>query len=100
MQRRFPDLPDGPIWRKKVLKSARSADWKFIWATDGTRELYSIPNDPYEQHDLAQSNPEEVKKMQEVLGKWSASFKPSSFYKNEEISREALDELRALGYVQ
>lgn len=100
MQRRFPDLPDSPIWRKKVLKSVRSSDWKFIWATDGTRELYSIQNDPYEKSNFAQSNPEEVKKMQEVLGKWSTSFKPSRFYQNEEISREALDELRALGYVQ
>jgi arylsulfatase A-like enzyme len=100
MQRRFPDLPDSPVWRKKVLKSVRSADWKFIWATDGTRELYSIQNDPYEKSNFAQSNPDEVKKMQEVLGKWSTSFKPSRFYQNEEISREALDELRALGYVQ
>jgi arylsulfatase A-like enzyme len=100
MERRFPNLPSSPPWRKKVLKSVRSADWKFIWATDGTRELYSIQNDPYEKLNLAPSNPEEVKKMQGILGKWSTSFKPSSFYKNEEISREALDELRSLGYVQ
>jgi arylsulfatase A-like enzyme len=100
MERRFPNVPPSPLWRKKVLKSVQSADWKFIWATDGTRELYSIQNDPYEKINLAQSNPEEVKKMEAVLGKWSTSFKPSSFYKNEEISREALEELRALGYVQ
>ncbi len=100
MSRRFPDLPDSPMWRKKVLKSVRTVDWKFIWATDGTRELYSIANDPYESNNLAQSNPDRVKKMQEILGKWSTSFKPSRFYQNEEISREALDELRALGYVQ
>lgn len=100
MKRRFPDLSDSPIWQKKVLKSVHSADWKFIWATDGTRELYSIASDPYEKNNLAQSNPGQVKKMQEILGKWSTSFKPSSFYKNEEISREALEELRALGYVQ
>ena len=100
MIRRFPDLPDSPIWRKKVSKSVRTVDWKFIWATDGTRELYSIANDPYESDNLAQSNPDKVKKMQEILAKWSTSFKPSRFYQNEEISREALDELRALGYVQ
>jgi arylsulfatase A-like enzyme len=100
MKRRFPDLPDSPVWRKKVLKSVRSLDWKFIWASDGARELYSIANDPYEKDNLAQSQPEQVKKMQDILAKWTTSFKPSRFYKNEEISREALDELRALGYVQ
>ncbi|MCI0445316.1 sulfatase-like hydrolase/transferase [bacterium] len=100
MKRRFPDLPDSPIWRTKVLKSVRTEDWKFIWSTDGIRELYSIANDPYEKNNLAQSNPEQIKKMQEILAKWSLSFKPSRFYQNEEISREALDELRSLNYVQ
>lgn len=100
MERRFPDLPPSRPWNKKVLKSVRDANWKFIWGSDGIRELYSIQNDPYEKNNLAPSNPDEVKKMQGVLGKWSTSFKPSNFYKNEEISREALDELRALGYVQ
>jgi arylsulfatase A-like enzyme len=100
MERRFPDLPPARLWNKKVLKSVRDAHWKFIWASDGTRELYSIQDDPYEKNNLSQSNPDEVKKLQAVLGKWSTSFKPSSFYQNEEISREALDELRSLGYVQ
>jgi hypothetical protein len=35
-----------------------------------------------------------------VLAKWLASFRPSRFYRQEEVSREALEELKALGYIQ
>jgi hypothetical protein len=77
----------------------RSTDSKFIWGSDGTRELYAINIDPYEQKNLYSSKPELSKQMEEALAKWLSSFKPSRYYKEEEISREALDELKALGYV-
>ncbi len=100
MERRFPGVAVAPLWRRKVLKSVRSADWKFIWGSDGTRELYSMANDPYELTNLAQSQPDQLRRMEEILAKWSTSFKPSGFYQKEQISREALEELRSLGYVQ
>jgi arylsulfatase A-like enzyme len=102
IERRFSreGFPPNPIYRRKVLKAVRSQDWKLIWGTDGTRELYFISNDPHEQHNLYESHPDQAKQLQGVLAKWLASFRPSRFYRQEEVSREALEELKALGYVQ
>jgi arylsulfatase A-like enzyme len=100
MERRFPGLPPNPLWQRKILKTVRNASWKMIWGSDGTRELYSIKSDPYENQNLAKEFPEELKKMEGILSEWSSSFEPSRYYKQEEISREALEELRSLGYIQ
>jgi arylsulfatase A-like enzyme len=100
MERRFPGLPVDALWRRKILKAVRDNSWKFIWGSDGTRELYSIYKDPFETENVASSHPEELKRLEVILAKWSSSFEPSRYYEQEEISREALEELRALGYIQ
>jgi len=99
IERRFPGALN-PVFRRKSLRTIRSADFKFILGSDGTRELYSINSDPYETNDLVDKQPQEAHILEDTLNKWSSSFKASTFYKKEEISKEALDELRALGYVQ
>jgi arylsulfatase A-like enzyme len=100
MERRFSDLPPSQLWKRKILKAVRSESWKMIWGSDGTRELYDINKNPYENQNLAKDFPEELKKMEGILSEWSGSFEPSRYYKQEEISREALEELRSLGYIQ
>ena len=100
MERRFPDLPPNKLWQAKILKAVRNESWKMIWGSDGTRELYAINNDPYETKNLATALPEELKKMEGILSQWSSSFEPSQYYRQEDISREALEELRSLGYIQ
>jgi hypothetical protein len=99
MQRRFPGLTN-PLWRHKVLKAVRDQSWKMIWGSDGTRELYAIKDDPYETQNVASQFPDQLKSMEQILANWLSTFEPSRYYKQEEISREALEELRSLGYVQ
>lgn len=89
-----------PRFRQKTLKVARSADLKLIYGDDGTRELYNVKNDPAESHNLYVQAPREAQILQAVLNRWSASFQASRFFRKEDISREALEELRSLGYIQ
>ena len=93
-------IPPNPVYLRKILKIARSDKWKFIWGTDGTRELYAINKDPYEKNNLFQSNQDEAKQMELALKAWVSSFTPSHYYRQEEISPEARQELRSLGYIQ
>lgn len=99
IQRRFPGFSN-PLFRMKTLRAVRSADLKLIVGSDGSRELYNMKADPGETNNLYSQSPEEARILEAVLNKWSASFQASRFYRQEDISKEALDELRALGYVQ
>ena len=101
IRRRFgKDLAPNPLYQPKILKAVRSNDWKFIWGTDGSRELYEISNDPFESKNVFQSRPDEAARMEAALKNWISSFTPSRYYQQEDISKEALRELRSLGYVQ
>jgi arylsulfatase A-like enzyme len=100
IERRFPEIPSDPLYRRKVLKTVRTDQHKYIWGSDGTRELYDIKNDPHESRNIYHEDPQTASAMEIILGKWVSSFQPSKFYKQEEISKEALEELRSLGYVQ
>lgn len=48
----------------------REGDLKLIWDWHGKLELYDIPADPYEQHDLATEKPETVKRLHQQLKDW------------------------------
>lgn len=99
IQRRFPGY-SSPATRARTLKAVRSADLKLIVGDDGTHEFYNMKNDPDETHNLYADAPDEARVLEDVLKKWSASFQASSYFKQEKVSKEALEELKALGYVQ
>jgi len=88
-----------PIFRPKKLKSIRSLKWKLIWGTDGTRELYALDKDPGETRNLFLEFPEEGKHLEKTLLEWWSSFKHSDYYKEDEMTPDAIKELRSLGYV-
>ena len=99
VERRFPGF-SSPVCRRKTLKAVRSADLKLIIGDDGTRELYDMRNDPGETRNLHNDAPDEARILEDVLNKWSASFAASRYYRQEKVSKEAMEELKALGYVQ
>ena len=46
----------------------RHGDWKLIASRNGSRrELFNLAEDPYEKNDLAASNPEKVKELEQLL---------------------------------
>ena len=99
IERRYPGF-SSPTCRRKTLKAVRSADLKLITGDDGTRELYDLRSDPGETRNLYTEAPDEARILEDVLNKWSASFQASRYYHQEKVSKEATEELKALGYVQ
>ena len=66
-------------------------------------ELYDLAQDPLEQKNLAKQLPEITQLMEKKLGDWEKAHRPKyepSTYKQEEISEDVLDGLRALGYMR
>jgi arylsulfatase A-like enzyme len=52
----------------------RKGDWKLIhYYEDGSNELYNLKTDPYEQHSIADSNPEITSSLFNNLMKWLES---------------------------
>ncbi len=53
------------------MKSARTHEWKYIWASDGRDELYHVAEDPDEQknviHEYPQVAAELYQKMEDLL---------------------------------
>ena len=54
------------VWRDRAV---RDGNWKLVWSGDAKGHLYDLDNDIEEKTDLAGSNPDVVKKLQD---KWTA----------------------------
>lgn len=53
----------------------RDGDWKLIeFYEDGDAELYHLARDPGEQHNLADTEPEQLQKMRTTLATWQKSI--------------------------
>lgn len=82
----------------------RDGRWKGIWNLDlNTFELYELPTDPTEQHNLAGRNPQMLGAMYEFARPWYEACL-SARQQGEQVPLEQIDEqtlrnLAALGYV-
>jgi arylsulfatase A-like enzyme len=84
-------------------------NWKLIHNTkrpDGKAEfeLYNHAHDPLDAHDVAAAHPEEVARLSKMLEGWrkmaaAARLKPDA-EANQAMSKEELERLRSLGYIQ
>lgn len=65
-------LPEGDNWPRLAM---RAGDWKLLMDFAATRvELYYIPSDPGESHDLAAQHPARVAALSAQLQAWKASL--------------------------
>jgi arylsulfatase A-like enzyme len=85
--------------------AVREGDWKLVWpiATDhpvlGTKpQLFDLAHDPGELRDLAKGEPARVAALRRVLEPWIARGPVER--ETEHVSPEALEQLRALGYLR
>jgi arylsulfatase A-like enzyme len=93
-----------PKYRHRAARQLAVVDdrYKYIWSSDGTRELYDLTNDPTEQHNLAQELPAEVRRLQQELDRWKRAvpeFDVKSLLREGEWSDPVMRQLEALGYV-
>jgi arylsulfatase A-like enzyme len=58
------------------LKTVRTEEFKYIWASDGRDELYNIRQDPEELNNLIETMPEKAVELKALLKEWLNSFEP------------------------
>jgi arylsulfatase A-like enzyme len=63
----------GPAYDRR-LKSLRVGDWKYIWSSTGTEELYNLHTDPGESHNLASTETTRTADMRDRLDRWVGSL--------------------------
>ena len=69
-------INDFAISQTKPQSAVRIRAWKLLRFYEQDRlELYDLNTDPGEQHDLATTNPEQLKKMEKQLNSWMGSTK-------------------------
>ncbi len=86
--------------------AVRDGDWKLIWPLgkdhpllSGPPELYHLRDDPGETRDLAAAEPERVEALRRQIERWIA-LGPIDRGTVPHLDPEAVERLRALGYLQ
>ncbi len=75
--------------------------WRFILRANGTEELYDVDRDPEERRNVAHEHPELAERFRQALEPRLAAFLEGGEGDGPaELSRETLEALRSLGYVQ
>lgn len=99
IQKVYPDWDPTPFRRK--LWALYHGDYKLIFASDGTHELYDLSKDPEELEDLAGTDAELLQKMEDVLKQYMSRLTEFEYDAKEapRASREQMERLKALGYV-
>ncbi|MFQ5805212.1 MAG: sulfatase [Phycisphaerae bacterium] len=81
----------------------RRGDWKGIWNAEiDTFELYDLPNDPQEQHDVSAEHTELVSAMLRAARSWyedCGSRAAETEEAPQQIDEQTLRSLRSLGYI-
>jgi arylsulfatase A-like enzyme len=101
--------PGGPPPRDTASVAVISGGWKLIHNTKRGAgkpefELFDHAQDPLDARDLAAAHPDEVARLTKVLASWrrmadAARLKPDA-EANKSLSKEELERLRSLGYIQ
>ncbi len=103
--------------RTASILSTRTPEWKYIYNPDdyhpncvsrrheegfpyyvGTEELYDVKKDPREQQDVADEYPEVARELRGQVIHWLETNK--KVHKATELTEEAKERLRALGYIK
>ena len=86
--------------------AVRTANYKYIWYSEGPGEFYDLTSDKDEEQNLigssSASNRSEIGKLKEALASWRSSlelFPPRTLKTSQEIDVAMMNRLRDLGYV-
>ncbi len=84
-------------------KTIRTEDFKYIWSSDDSEELYNIKNGSGELNNIIESHPQKAEQLRQKLQDWLSSFEHYKAVGDEpvsEVDKETLERLKDLGYVQ
>jgi arylsulfatase A-like enzyme len=101
--------PGGPPPRETASEAVIDGGWKLIHNTKRPAgkpefELFDHAKDPLDAHDVAAAHPEEVARLSRMLEGWrrmaaAARLKPDA-EGAKNLSKEELERLKSLGYIQ
>ncbi len=96
----YPIVPHKVVPRE-AMAAVQLADWKLIRHLGSERvELYQLSRDPGEQADVSAGHPEIAAPLTRHLESWLAAQTPGAGHEPAPIDPEALEQLRALGYLE
>ncbi len=88
----------GPAYDRR-LKSLRVGDWKYIWSSAGTEELYDLAADPGESCNLVAQQPNRAAALRTQLNDWLSWLIPAPTpAPMPPLSPDQREQLRSLGY--
>jgi len=101
LRRRFPEFEPRPYDR--ALRSARTRELKYVWASDGRDELYDLVKDPGETSNRIEAEPERAAHLRSALESWTSSFDHATHDPEGRDTIEIDDDMRRrledLGYL-
>ncbi len=99
-------FPDGKIFEWNQQRFDRiewaifSGQYKFVSSTIGKRELYDLSKDPNEKKDLYKVNDGVSRELEKKLNQWFKTVPSAESTLPTKIKKDALENLKALGYIQ
>ncbi|WP_135820452.1 sulfatase [Halostella litorea] len=100
LEEHVDDLPPEVYEYDRSLRAVRTAEHKLVRGSDGSRELYSVADDPGEQRDLVRRRPERAEQLESVLDRWLDSFEAADADGEVDIDAGRQEQLEQLGYLQ
>jgi arylsulfatase A-like enzyme len=97
MEQRYPTFDTTPLDRR--VRALRTDRHKIVWYSDGEVELYDLERDPGELHDLSEQEPALRDELLARLRPWMDADDTGKAAPFESRDDDALERLRALGYI-
>jgi hypothetical protein len=100
MRDRYPGF-DGARY-DRTLRTVRTSNYKYIWASDGTDELYDLGKDPEEEHNLIAAEAATASQLRASMDEWLGSFTHAALDHvsvEEELDALTIKRLEDLGYL-
>ena len=101
MKKLHPDASTARLERK--FEAVEDGEWKYIEASDGSRELYEVVKDPAETSEVGATHADVMAQMKAKLEAWRSQvpeYRPTEEGSGHKRSGELKEGLEALGYVE
>jgi len=85
--------------RRPMRQSVLLDGWKLI-LNGNEAELYYLPNDPMEEHDLARNDPGRIEPLRALIKQWNKATHSQPDTTGETLSPDDLQALESLGYIK
>jgi arylsulfatase A-like enzyme len=93
-------IPEKTDFEEGEKYSLQDKNFKYILYTMGKDEFYNLHQDPYETRNLIQDNPTDCNRFKRALLDKIAQFSRGSRLTPQSVSKETIEKLKSLGYVE